>query len=69
MQLFSLTINGEKHHTAEGTTLEGLLDALGVRKSSFVAECNRQVVERSRLAAVSLEPEDRLEIVRFVTGR
>ncbi len=68
MQLFSLTINGEKHHTAAGTTLEGLLDALGVRKSSVVVECNGQVVERSRLAAVSLEPEDRLEIVRFVAG-
>jgi sulfur carrier protein len=63
-----LTVNGEEREVAGGITVEDLLGLLDIDRINVVVERNDQVVERDRFAAVKLEPEDRIEIVRFVGG-
>jgi sulfur carrier protein len=61
-------VNGEEREVTDGITVEDLLGLLDIDRVNVVVERNDQVVERDRFAAVTLEPKDRIEIVRFVGG-
>jgi sulfur carrier protein len=63
-----VTVNGKAQELTEGTTLPGLLDALGLRLGSVVVEHNGTALLRSEVAAAALADGDRLELVRAVAG-
>jgi sulfur carrier protein len=63
-----LTVNGADREVAEGTTLPGLIEQLGLRVGSVVVEHNGTALLRSELAGVRLADGDRLELVRAVAG-
>jgi len=63
-----LTINGEPRDFAEGISLSGLVEQLGMRGDRLAIELNRDIVPRNRWADVILKDGDRLEIVHFVGG-
>lgn len=63
-----LTVNGRASQVADGTTLTGLLESLGLRAGSVVVEHNGTALLRSELPAAVLSDGDRLELVRAVAG-
>ena len=65
MRLF---VNGENREIEPGTTIERLLEALGLAGRRVAVEVNRNVVRRSEWTATALEESDRVEIVQFVGG-
>ncbi len=64
----TLTLNGETSTFADGTTLAGLLDALGIRTDGSAVALNDGVVPRARHAETLLQDGDRLEIIVAVAG-
>ncbi len=63
-----LIVNGEPRDVSAGTTVRGLLEALGVRSDAVAVERNREVVRRRDYDAMRLLPDDRVEVVTFVGG-
>lgn len=64
-----LTVNGEPRTAADGTTLGALLRELGLDARMIVVERNRTILrDRDAYDAVTLEPDDVLELVHFVGG-
>ncbi len=61
-------MNGEARELAEGTTLETLLETLGVRRDGSAVALNDDVVPRAQHAGVTLRAGDRLEIIVAVAG-
>jgi thiamine biosynthesis protein ThiS len=65
---WEVTLNGERREVPAGTTLVALLASLGLDPRAVAVERNGEVLRRASLPAVTLQPGDRLEIVRFVQG-
>lgn len=61
-------INGEERRIPRGRTAAELLEGLELDPRAVVVEVNREIVRREELGEVTLEPGDRVEIVRFVGG-
>ena len=66
--LISLTLNGEPHRIAEGSSVADLVHDIGLNPKKVAVERNLEIVPRSTLAAVILADGDILEIVHFVGG-
>lgn len=67
-ETIEVRVNGEPREIERGTTIADLLDTLGLHPRLVVVEHNREILARDRLAAVTLEAGDGLEIVHFVGG-
>jgi len=63
-----LTVNGEARAAAPGTTVSGLLAAMGVDPTRVAVERNQDVVPRRTWTEAALKDGDRIEIVAFVGG-
>jgi len=63
-----IAVNGEPRDVADGTTVIGLLAALGVQDGPVAVERNRQIVPRSEHGTTTLQQGDELEVVHFVGG-
>ena len=63
-----LTVNGDPRDVADGTTLVGLLELLGLPPRSVVVERNGTALLPSELLAAPLADGDVLELVRAVAG-
>lgn len=63
-----VTINGEEQDIADGSTVEALVVALGLRPERVAVERNRLVVKRATWSEARIEPGDRLELLTFVGG-
>jgi thiazole synthase len=68
MNELRLTVNGEIRTAAPGTTVTGLLQAMGVDPARVAVERNRDVVPRRTWAEAALADGDRIEIVAFIGG-
>ncbi len=64
----AIEVNGQTRAVDHGTTLTGLLAAIGLDGRKIAVERNEAIVPRSHYAATRLEPGDRLEIVHFIGG-
>jgi thiazole synthase len=63
-----LTVNGEIRTATPGTTVSGLLAAMGVDPARVAVERNQDVVPRRTWSDATLADGDRLEIVAFIGG-
>ena len=63
-----LTVNGEPRTVPDGTTAAQLLETLEIHPERVVVELNLKILRRAELAGAVLQPNDRVEIVRFVGG-
>ena len=63
-----ITVNGQPRVVAAGTTVEGLLDLLGVPRQFTAVAVNREITPKSEYGAVKLSEGDRVEIVRPMGG-
>lgn len=64
----NIVLNGEHHEVAAGSSLQGLLEALGLIGRRVAVEVNGEVVPRSVHGEHSLQPGDRVEIVHAIGG-
>jgi sulfur carrier protein len=65
MKLF---INGETKEFNEGISVEELIQQLGVKKETVVAEVNRQIVQAGQRPTWRLLDGDQVELIQFVGG-
>lgn len=63
-----VTLNGEPHGVAAGTTVTALLASLPGKHGPVAVEVNRTIVPRSAHATRTLAAGDTIEIVSFVGG-
>ena len=63
-----LQINGDEKQFADGLTLAGLIEQLGMKSDRVAVEVNREIVPRAAWAETRLQDGDKLEIVHFVGG-
>ena len=63
-----VVVNGDPVEVAEGATVLGLLEQLGLGPKWVVVERNGEPVERRKNASTGLADGDRIEIVRAVAG-
>jgi sulfur carrier protein len=63
-----ILVNGENKEFPEQTTLEELIQQLGVRKETVVAEVNRQIIQLEKRQGVKLADGDQVELIQFVGG-
>src|SRR6516162_92382 len=68
MNELRLTVNGEARTAAAGTTVTGLLAAMGIDPARVAVERNQDVVPRRSWAEAPLFDGDKIEIVAFVGG-
>ena len=64
----TLTLNGEIHRIATGSSVAELVRDIGLDPAKVAVERNLAIVPRSTLAKVILADGDSLEIVHFVGG-
>lgn len=63
-----VTVNGKTLDSPEGQLLADFLSRAGFEPARVVVELNGAIVPRERYAAVTLKPNDTLEVVTFVGG-
>jgi sulfur carrier protein len=63
-----IIVNGDNKEFSEQTTLEELIQQLGVRKETVVAEVNRQIIQLEKRSNLKLLDGDRVELIQFVGG-
>jgi sulfur carrier protein len=63
-----VTVNGKSMELPEGTTVDGLLDRLGVRRPHVAVAVNREVTPRAQHARTVLRDGDRVEVVHPMGG-
>jgi sulfur carrier protein len=63
-----ITVNGKPMELEAGTTVEGLLQRLGVPRQYTAVAVNRDITPKSEYATVKLGEGDRIEIVRPMGG-
>lgn len=63
-----VTVNGDPRQVPAGTTVQGLLESIGLGAPKVAVERNREIVTRSLYAETLLEDGDVLEIVHFIGG-
>src|SRR6185503_4687570 len=68
MNELRLTVNGEHRNASAGTTVAGLLQAMGIDPARVAVERNRDVVPRTTWAEAGLSDGDKIEIVAFIGG-
>lgn len=61
-------LNGKPHPLADGSTVQTLLDELGLAGKRIAVEVNEQIVTRSTHACTALQAGDRIEIVQAIGG-
>ena len=63
-----VTVNGDNRTLPEGTTVDGLVEALDVGRKGVAVAVNAEVVPRSRWASVTLSAGDAVEVLRAAQG-
>lgn len=63
-----IQLNGTTRQVDDGVSLAELLDSLEIGPDNLAVEHNGAFIEKDRFESITLKPDDRLEIVRFVGG-
>lgn len=66
--MLTISLNGEKRGVEEGTTLDGLLEGLEIKRQGIAVEVNREIVPKRLYAETRLKDGDSVEIVRMTGG-
>ncbi len=63
-----ILLNGEQAKTADGATVETLLQQLGISRERVAVELNADIVPKAGYEKQLLSDGDKIEIVHFVGG-
>ena len=64
----TVVVNGEETPIADGSSVEGMISALGLNAERVAVELNHKIVKRAQWASTPLSEGDRVEVVHFVGG-
>jgi sulfur carrier protein len=64
----TISVNGKPMEIAAGTTVDGLLTLLNVKREYTAVAVNRDITPKSTYTAVTLSEGDKVEIVRPMGG-
>ena len=64
----TVVVNGEETQVAEGTSVDRVIEGLGLKPERVAVELNHRIVRRSQWTSTTLSEGDRVEIVHFVGG-
>lgn len=65
--MIAVTINGEPHDL-ETTSVESLVESLGVGSRGIAVSVNAEIIVRSSWGVTSLADGDRIEVLRAAQG-
>ena len=68
MAQITLQVNGESQTCPPDTTLPGLLQQLGMDPRLVVVEYNGEILHRQFWETITMQADDRLEVVTIVGG-
>jgi thiamine biosynthesis protein ThiS len=63
-----IRLNGKPREVAEGITIRGLLDGLGLHPLRVAVQVNQDIIKRERYGEVALEPGDMVEVLTIMAG-
>jgi len=63
-----VTLNGERHEAADGSTVASLIESLGADRRGVAVALGGEVVPRRRWADTELAEGDRVEVVAAIQG-
>ncbi len=66
--MIDIEVNGKHQQIAANSSVSDLIAALGLEGQAVAVERNQHVVPRNLHRQTTLEPGDRVELVRFVGG-
>lgn len=66
--MISIEVNGQRQEIANGLTVSGLLQLLGLTEKRVAVELNREIITRSLHAQTALKDQDRVELVTAIGG-
>ena len=64
----TISVNGKPMEIAAGTTVDGLLTLLNVKREYTAVAVNRDITPKSTYTTVTLSEGDKVEIVRPMGG-
>ena len=66
--MVEIWVNGGSVTLEDNTSVDSLIDSLGLSDRKIAIEINHQIVSRSRYDSITLNHEDKIEIVTAVGG-
>ena len=66
--MVEVRVNGASITLEDNTSVESLVDSLGLSDRKIAIEINHQIVSRSRYDSITLKHKDKIEIVTAVGG-
>ena len=66
--MVEVQVNGASIALEDNTSVDSLIDSLGLSDRKIAIEINHQIVSRSRYHSITLKNEDKIEIVTAVGG-
>jgi sulfur carrier protein len=66
--MVEIWVNGGSVTLEDNTSVDSLIDSLGLSDRKIAIEINHQIVSRSRYDSITLKHKDKIEIVTAVGG-
>jgi sulfur carrier protein len=63
-----IQLNGDTYEINNGSNLNELLNKLKIQKNKVAIEVNGQIVEKDKYSNLTLNKDDKVEIVHFIGG-
>ena len=66
--MIEVKVNGEERQIEQGSTLQKLIEELGVGEKVMAAAVNMEIVKKEQWPEHKLQERDRVELLHFVGG-
>jgi|TARA_B100001146_G_scaffold173559_1_gene154578 sulfur carrier protein len=68
LNVAKIQLNGDPYEINNSTNLDELLNKLKIQKNKVAIEVNGQIVEKDKYSNLTLNKDDKVEIVHFIGG-
>ena len=68
LNMAKIKLNGNTHVINSGTNLNQLLNKLKIEKNKVAVEVNGEIIEKKKYPNLTLNTNDKVEIVQFIGG-
>ena len=64
----NIMVNGRAENASQGMTVSGLLEMYHFISEHVVVEINGNIIKKDQFSQTAIEPDDKIEILKFVGG-
>ena len=68
LNVAKIQLNGDPYEINDDTNLNELLNKLKIQKNKVAIEVNGEIVEKNKYTNLTLNKDDKVEIVHFIGG-